>query len=195
MLDAAVSVIAKRGFHGASMDEIAEVAGISKPMVYAYLGTKDELFIACLHREATRLVEAVVGAVRPAAAPAEQLWNGLHAFFGFVGTNRDGWTVLYRQARGREPFASELATMRERMVQIVSHLLARAVALAGGRGGPADLEPVTYALIGAAESMADWLVDHPDEDPDKTASRLMSFIWLGADDSLRGEVWRPGSSG
>jgi hypothetical protein len=38
--------------------------------------------------------------------------------------------------------------------------------------------------------MADWLVDHPDEDPGRTAARLMSFIWLGAEDLLRGAAWR-----
>lgn len=191
MLDAAVSVIARRGFHAASMDEIAEIAGISKPMVYAYLGTKEDLFVACLHREATRMVEAVVASVRPDAPPDEQLWNGLRAFFTFVDAHRDGWSLLYRQARGREPFASELAAMRERMVEIISRLLARAVALAGGPAGPADLRPVTYALIGACESMADWLLDHPGEDPERTAARLMSFIWLGADDLLAGAAWRP----
>lgn len=191
MLDAAVSVFAQRGFHAASMDEIAEVAGISKPMVYAYLGAKEDLFMACLHREATRLVEAVVAAVPFDAGPAEQLWNGLRAFFTFVGTHRDGWTILYRRSKGREPFAGEWATMRGQMVEIVSALLARAVASAGGPGGPAELEPVTYGLLGAAESMADWLVDHPDEDPGRTAARLMSFIWLGAEDLLRGAAWRP----
>ena len=41
MLEAAVSVFGRLGFHAASMDEIAELAGISKPMVYAYLGTKE----------------------------------------------------------------------------------------------------------------------------------------------------------
>jgi AcrR family transcriptional regulator len=192
MLDAAVGIFAKRGFHAASMDEVAEVAGISKPMVYAYLGTKEDLFVACLHREATRLVEAVVGSVAPDAGPADQLWNGLRAFFAFVGAHRDGWTILYRQARGREPFATELATMRGTMVEIISGLLARAVEEAGGRAG--GLEPVTYALVGAAESMADWLVDHPDEDPQKLAARLMSFIWLGAEDLLRGEAWRPAAA-
>jgi AcrR family transcriptional regulator len=191
MLDAAVSVFGRRGFHVASMDEIAEIAGISKPMVYAYLGTKEDLFTACLHREATRLVETVVGAVGTTTRPDEQLWNGLRGFFTFVAEHRDGWTMLYRQSRGREPFASEWAAMRGRMVEIVALLLARAVAGAGGPGGPADIEPVTYALVGAAESMADWLVDHDGEEPARTASRLMSFIWLGAEDLLRGASWRP----
>jgi AcrR family transcriptional regulator len=191
MLDAAVSVFGRHGFHAASMDEIAEVAGISKPMVYAYLGSKEDLFIACLHREATRLVETVVGAVGSSTRPDEQLWNGLRGFFAFVGAHREGWNMLYRQSRGREPFASEWAAMRGRMVEIVSGLLARAVASAGGPGGPADLEPVTYAMVGAAESMADWLADHPGEDPGRTAARLMNLIWLGAEDLLRGAVWHP----
>jgi AcrR family transcriptional regulator len=191
MLDAAVSVFGRQGFHTASMDEIAEAAGISKPMVYAYLGSKEDLFVACLHREATRLVERVVEAVGSSRGPDEQLWSGLRGFFDFVGGNRQSWNMLYRQSRGREPFASEWTSMRGRMVEIVAGLLARAVESAGGPGGPADLEPVTYALVGAAESMADWLADHPGEDPGRTAARLMNFIWLGADDLLRGAVWRP----
>ena len=63
LLASAARVFARRGFHAASMDEIAEVAGISKPMVYAYLGSKEELFTACLHREGTRLMEAIAAAV------------------------------------------------------------------------------------------------------------------------------------
>ncbi|NJC82303.1 TetR/AcrR family transcriptional regulator [Planosporangium mesophilum] len=193
MLDAAVSVFGRQGFHAASMDDIAELAGISKPMVYAYLGTKEDLFRACLHREATRMVEAVVGAVGSSTRPDEQLWNGLRGFFSFVGERRDGWNMIYRQSRGLEPFASEWAEMRGRMIDIVSGLLARAVESAGGPSGPEHLEPVTYALVGAAESMADWLADRPGEDPGRTAARLMNFIWLGAEDLLHGAVWRPSS--
>lgn len=193
MLDAAVAVFGRQGFHAASMDEIAEAAGISKPMVYAYLGSKEDLFIACLHREATRLVETVLAAVGSSTRPDEQLWNGLRGFFAFVGAHREGWNVLYRQSRGREPFASEWTTIRSRMVEIVAGLLARAVASVGGPGGPADLEPVAYALVGAAESMADWLADRPGEDPARTAARLMNVIWLGAEDLLRGAVWRTSS--
>ncbi len=192
MLDAAVRVFSRRGFHAASMDEIAELAGVSKPMVYAYLGTKEELFIACLHREATRLMGAIADVVDPTLGLSEQLWSGLRAFFTFVGAHRDGWAVLYRQARGQEPFAAELAAMRRRIVDVVAGMLERAVRAEGRQIRGTDLEVSAYALVGAGESLADWLADHPEADPDETAGRLMNVAWLGAAQRLRGDVWDPG---
>jgi AcrR family transcriptional regulator len=195
MLDAAVAVFSAAGFHDASMDEIAARAGISKPMVYAYLGSKEELFLACLHREGTRLMEAVASAVAPADAPPlppdEQLWRGLRAFFAFVGAHRDGWRVLYRQARGTEPFVAELAAMRARMVDVVCGLLSRVIAASGRSPRPVDVTAMAYALVGAGESLADWAVDHSEEPPETTATRLMNFVWLGAGELLGGAVWRP----
>jgi len=191
MLDAAVCVFSRNGYHTASMDEIAERAGISKPMVYAYLGAKEELFIACVHREGTRLMEAIVAATALQVPPDEQLWRGLRAFFTFVGDHRDGWSVLYRQARGQERFAAEVAQMRARMVEVVAGLLARVMAAGGRQPRPADVTPMAYALVGAGESLADWVVDHPSEPPDVTATRLMNFVWLGAGELLRGATWRP----
>ena len=195
MLDAAVAVFSAAGFHDASMDEIAARAGISKPMVYAYLGSKEELFLACLHREGTRLMEAVASAVEPADSPPlppdEQLWRGLRAFFAFVGAHRDGWRVLYRQARATEPFVAELAAMRARMVDVVCVLLSRVIATGGRAPRPVDVTAMAYALVGAGESLADWAVDHSEEPPEATATRLMNFVWLGAGELLGGAVWRP----
>ena len=194
MLDAAVKVFSRRGFHAASMDEIADDAGISKPMVYAYLGAKEELFVACLHREGTRLMEAIVGAVGPDLPFDERLWRGLRAFFGFVGAHRDGWAVLYRQARGEQPFAGELAAMRARMVEVVAGVLEQGLLAEGREVHEAEVELMAYALVGATESLADWLVDHPDADPDGMATRMMNFVWTGAGDLLAGELWRPPSA-
>jgi AcrR family transcriptional regulator len=191
MLDSAVRVFSRRGFHAASMDEIAEDAGISKPMVYAYLGSKEELFIACLHREGTRLVEAIAAEVVGADTPDQQLWRGLRAFFTFVGAHRDGWAVLYRQARGEQPFAGASAEMRERMVEVVAMMLGRAAAAEGREVRETDLQLMAYALVGASESLADWLADHPEADPEKTATRMMNVAWLGAGQLLRGETWTP----
>ena len=180
----------QHGFHAASVDEIAEAAGISKPMVYAYLGAKDELFIAVLHREGTRLIEAIAAAAGNDLAPDEQLWRGLRAFFGFVASHRDGWSVLYRQARGQEPFAAVLAHLRARMAEIVAGMLGRAAAAAGLRVRAEDVSTMGYALVGAAEALADWVVEHPEEEPEVTATRLMNVVWMGAGALLRGETWR-----
>ncbi|WP_433530707.1 TetR/AcrR family transcriptional regulator [Micromonospora sp. CA-263727] len=193
MLDAAVRVFSRHGYHGASMDEIAEKAGISKPMVYAYLGTKEELFVACLHREGTRMMEAIAGAAAPDLPADERLWRGLRAFFGFVGAHRDGWAVLYRQARGEPPFAGELTVMRARLVEVVAGMLDHALRAEGREAAETELEVVAYALVGATESLADWLADRPEADPEKTATRMMNAAWLGAGQLLRGVTWHPPS--
>src|SRR5215470_9715893 len=113
MLDAAVSVFSRRGYHAASMDEIAELAGISKPMIYAYLGAKEDLFATCIHREATLLLEAIVSGIDESQPPDVQLWNGLRSFFGFVAEHQQSWRVLHRQSIAQGgPFTEELLTMR-----------------------------------------------------------------------------------
>jgi AcrR family transcriptional regulator len=189
MLDAAVAVFSRHGYHDASVDEIAETAGISKPMVYAYLGTKEELFIACIHREGLRLMEAVAAAAGEDLTPDEQMWRGLRAFVAFVAGHREGWTVLYRQARAQPPFADVLAQMRSRMTEIVAGMLARAGTGAGLKIREDDVSTMAHALVGAAEAVADWVVEHPGEEPDAVARRLMNAVWLGAGALLRGEKW------
>ena len=189
MLDAAVAEFARLGFHAASMDDIAARAGVSKPMVYAYLGAKDDVFVACLHREGTRVMQAIVDVVDPALAPDEQLWHGMRAFFGYVADNRDGWSVLCRRAQG--PFADKVATMRTQMVEVIAGMLTRAVEGRGGSPRTTDLTPLAFALVGACESLADWLADHPDEQPESVAGRLMNVVWLGAGQLLDGVTWRP----
>jgi hypothetical protein len=136
-------------------------------------------------------MEAVAAGVRPTVRPDEQLWNGLRAFFAFVGAHRDGWRVLYRQARSEPHFAGELAGMRARIVEVVAGLLEGACAEAEVPGRPRDFLAMAYAYVGAAESLADWLADHEEEDPERTATRMMNFVWVGAESLLQGRVWHP----
>src|SRR3954471_4435839 len=84
MLRVAERAFAGRGFHGASVDAIAEGAGISKPMVYAYFGSKEGLYRAVMAAARERLFEVLREQVDPRAAPDQQLWHGLLAFFTFV---------------------------------------------------------------------------------------------------------------
>ena len=190
ILDAAVRVFSECGYHNASMDEISEVAGVSKPMIYAYLGSKEDLFAACIHREATLLLEAVTQGVQAEQPPAMQLWHGLGAFFQFVGDNRESWRVLHRQAISQGgPFSDELLAMRSRAISLVDTLLVR-VATKKGLEEHAT-EALAAALVGAAESLADWWLDNPEVPSKAVASRLMNLVWMGFGDLVEGNTWHP----
>ncbi len=75
MIEVAQRVFAERGYHAASVDAIAEGAGITKPMVYAYFGSKEGLYVACMERARRRLFEAIDEAADADAPPDEQLWS------------------------------------------------------------------------------------------------------------------------
>ena len=188
VLDAAVAVFAEQGFHGASMADVAIRAGVSKPSVYAHGGSKDELFAACLHQEAERLMRSMATAVSTAGPdPEERLWLGLRAFFHALTTNRQGWTVLYRQA-STGAFAAEVDVMRRRVVTTSSGLLARDLDV-----DPDVVAPFAHTLVGAAEGLADWWLadDRPDVDADILARTVMTVVWPGLDAVRGGRVWEP----
>lgn len=185
MLDAAVEVFSRNGFHPASMDEIADVAGVSKPMIYAYLGSKDELFSACIHREANRMMARITAAVPAGLAPDERLYRGLLAFFEFIAEYRDGWIVLYRQARVQGTFAAQITAVRERIIMLVAELLAGTA----DEAARTHAMPTAYALVGAAEALSDWAVEHPEHTPQHLTSRLMDLVWTGLGGMVQGKRW------
>ena len=97
MLEVAGEVFAERGFHAASMDEIADRADISKPMLYAYFGSKDGLYSAYMQRTGAQLLATMDAAVDPELEPGPQVYASMAAFLGFVEEHREGWSVLQRE--------------------------------------------------------------------------------------------------
>ncbi|MCX3061485.1 TetR/AcrR family transcriptional regulator [Streptomyces beihaiensis] len=199
IIDVAVRVFAQRGYHAASVDEIAELAGISKPMVYLYLDSKEGLFLACLRREAARLVAAFQEAARGAgAAPDLRLHAGLAAFFAFVAAYRDSWVVLHRQAsEPSERIAAAVADTRRAVMAEVAGLVKDGIDdVTGGEGrgarlGAEDADFVAHALVGAADSLTDWMERNPGQSPESVTVRLMNMVWVGMRGVLDGEVWLP----
>lgn len=193
ILDAAVEVFSKYGYHSASMDEISDVAGVSKPMIYSYLGAKEDLFAKCIRREAARLLETVRDGVHSELPPDMQLWHGLRAFYRFVAEYRDSWTVLHRQALtvGGQ-FAGEINLLRSRAIDIVSALVVTAGTKKGlGQVAEYSGPALAVAVVGAAESLADWWLDHSDVSDGVLASWLMNLTWMGFNDLVEGRVWKP----
>ena len=192
MLEVAERAFAERGFHAASVDAIAEAAGISKPMVYAYFGSKEGLYRACMEQARVRLFDAVGEGADAGAAPDDQLWLGILGFFTFVEEQRDSWVVLFGDATAVSgPFAGDAARIRRDLASQVGVLLRNAAAAEGT--DPAGLEatePLAHALIGAGESLAGWWREHPDQPKEAVALLLMNFAWVGLGGLVRGDRWR-----
>lgn len=193
ILDAAVRVFSQHGYHAASMDEISDVAGVSKPMIYAYLGAKEDLFAKCIRREADRLIETVRLGVRTELPPDMQLWHGLRAFYRFVAEHQEAWTVLHRQAlTAGGQFAGEIHDLRKMAIDLVAGLVVTAGTKRGlGEAAEFSGPALAVALVGAAESLADWWLDHTDISDGVLASWLMNLVWLGFNDLVEGKTWRP----
>ncbi|MFF4231635.1 TetR/AcrR family transcriptional regulator [Streptomyces sp. NPDC001820] len=194
MMDAAVQTFGQRGYRAASMDEIADLAGVSKPLVYLYLSSKEELFTACIRRESEALIAAVQAGVEPGLPADRQLWAGLGAFFAHTTENPDGWAVLHRQARTHgEPFAAEVSVLREEIVAFVTGLIGAAAREAhqGSELADRDMAGLAQALVGAAESLAGWANETGGVSAKEAAGTLMNFAWMGLGDLMNGERWNP----
>jgi AcrR family transcriptional regulator len=175
MLDAAVQIFSVNGYHETSMDAIAAEAEISKPMLYLYYGSKEELFGACLSRELSRFVDAVRANIDLTQSPKELLRNAVLAVLNYIDANRASWMVLYTQATSSQAFAHTVREGRERIIDLVSRLLQ------SGTRHPepdTDFDMMAVALVGAGESVAA-RVSTGDADVDEAAELMINLFWRG----------------
>ncbi|GAC1317382.1 MAG: TetR/AcrR family transcriptional regulator [Thermoleophilaceae bacterium] len=160
MLDAAGTAFANRGFHAASMDAIAEAAGISKPMLYSYFGSKEGLYVAYVERSGYDLLEKMRLAAPRDATREQRLRAGILAFLAHIDDHRAGWAVLSKEASSQgDPLAARLTAMRLRVAGMLLGLLGS--------------EAFAHAFVGASESLANWWLDHPDVPREEIAQLLM----------------------
>ena len=167
ILRVAGQVFAEGGYERASMDRIAELAGVSKPMLYAYFGSKEGLYVAYIERTGGELVQRLVRADRGEDGDRPEsgrLRAVIGEFLGFVEEHRDGWTVLFRELNARRPLAEQVASLRDEIVGEVQGMLEGD---AGGNGvwaglGPPASEGVAEAIVGAGEALANWWLRKPE---------------------------------
>lgn len=176
MLDAAVKVFSENGFREASMDAIAAEAEISKPMLYLYYGSKDELFSACIARESGRFIDAMSVGFDPSLRQREQARTVVKEFLRFVDEHRQSWKVLYRVAVGTASFAHFVTDSRKRVTEMVTELIRAGTTVEGARD--IDFELTAVALVGAGEAVADRITEG-DVDLETATDLLVGITWRG----------------
>jgi AcrR family transcriptional regulator len=172
LLELAEALFAERGYAGASMDELARRAGVTKPVVYELFGSKEGLFGACVDRSIERLATEIAAAVRAEDDPEARLRAGGLAFIRFAAGNRVAFDLMSMGGS----FAEKARAVRESQAELVRELMAE---MAAEGTDPRELDVAAHAVNAAYEGVAHWMWAHPDVDIERIADWIADLLIPG----------------
>jgi AcrR family transcriptional regulator len=192
ILDSAQEVFGERGYHGSSLEEIAQSAGISKALIYEHFESKKELHESLLNEYAGELFGRFSANAQRAETGEERLRTGVDVFFGFVEERREAWRVLFRDAADPE-LAPVIRAVQEQAIGAIIALVHDDPT--HPEPGPGEtraeweeaIEMFATQLSGACQSLANWWHDHQDVPRERLVERVVEFCWLGLDRVRSGE--------
>ncbi len=175
LLDVAEEQFALHGYGGASIEVIAKIAGVSRPIVYDHFGDKEGVYLACLRRARGELEEMILTAVASASTPREMVERGTGAYFEFVERRGQRWAVLFGGVELAGGAAGEIAELRFATVERIRDLIA---AIAPDADAVA-VNAYAHAISGSAEQVAKWWRANPKLTRKQVAELQVSFAWNG----------------
>ena len=176
LLDAATEVFVARGYHAAAMDEIAERAGVSKPVLYQHFPGKQDLYLALLDESVDLLVEAVTGAVRSTNDNRQRVNATFAAYFGYVAEHKGTFKLVFESDFSSDP------AVRARLddaTRVCADLISQVIR---EDAGLADDEAYLLAIgmLGMAQVSARYWLSTLDTIPQEAAEQLVARLaWRG----------------
>lgn len=174
LLGTAVEVFGSRGFHAASMDDVARAAGVTKPVLYQHFGSKRALYREVLEDVGAQLLQLIGEHVVAEDHPARQVEAAFVAYFRFVGDHPSSFTLLFGGGPRRDgEFSEVVRDVEERVAGAIAERI------------DADLDPVhrrtlAFGVVGLAEATArHWLIDDVDVAPETLARQVADLAWAG----------------
>lgn len=174
ILDVSVQVFAHRGFHSTSMNDVADAAGVTKPVLYQHFDSKQDLYLALLDEAGARLRNAVRKAVANATSGKEQTELGFKAYFRWVAEDHDAFLLLFGSRASRD----EESTIAIRRITAEA---AQAIApfIAADIEGEHQ-EMLAHGLVGLAEGVSRHLVEKGVTfDPEVLGQQMADLAWAG----------------
>ena len=176
LLDAALDVFVAQGFHAAAMDDIADRAGVSKPVLYQHFPGKLELYLALLDASCEAVVQAVRDALAATEDNAERVAATMQAFYTYVANDKAAFRLVFESDLTSEP------AVRERVERVTTqNAAAIASVIRDDTGLPeAQSELLAVSLVGMAQVSARYLIssDHP-VDADEAVRLVSTLAWRG----------------
>ena len=176
LLTAALEVFTAAGYHSAAMDEIADRANVSKPVLYQHFPSKLELYLAVLDLHIDSLVFAIQKAIAEHRSNADRVKATVEAYFGFIDSEGEAFRLLFESDMNLEP------QVRERLNRMTYDCAAAVSAVISIDTGLAKEESMMLAvgLIGTVQTTArHWLDRDGKIDRARATELVMNLIWRG----------------
>jgi AcrR family transcriptional regulator len=178
LIDVGRRLFAEKGFDGTSVEEIAAVAKVSKPVVYEHFGGKEGLYAVVVDREMSRLLDDVRTALTADAAahPRELLERGAFALLDYIETETDGFRILVRDSTVGSQ-AGSFASLISDIAGRVEHVMA---AEFRARGFDPKYAPMySQMLVGMVALTGEWWLDVRKPKKPDVISHLVNLAWNG----------------
>ena len=125
LLAAAQEVFVANGYHGAAMDEIAETAHVSKPVLYQHFPSKRELYLALLDSHLSKLTELLLGALNSTTDNDERVQAVMRAYFRFIASDDQAHRLVFESDLVNDPDVSaRLETFNKTFADAVARVIA-----------------------------------------------------------------------
>lgn len=175
LLDVALVVFAREGYHDASMNDVAEAAGVTKPVLYQHFESKRELYLELLSDVGGRLERAIAAATADAGGPRQQVEAGLRAYFRFVADERDAFLLLFAGGSGTD---QEFEAVGRKVEASIARFVAELIEVEGLDAVERTL--LAHGVVGAAEGASRlWLAQPEGVAPEALADQVAALVWAG----------------
>ncbi len=176
LVEVAKSVFAELGYDGASIEEIASRARVSKPIVYEHFGGKEGLYAVVVDRESSRLLEMITNRLGPGLGAREQVRSSAMAFLDYIESDPDGFRVLIRDSPsgfsggGMAGLLSEVAGKAE---EVLGDFFTRT-------GVDLATAPLyAHALVGMVTFVGQWWTVERKPSVEDVAGHIAALAWMG----------------
>ena len=176
LLDSALEVFVAQGYHSAAMDDIAERAGVSKPVLYQHFPGKLDLYLALLEQSSDRIIDATKVALASTTDNKLRVIATMQVFYDYVANAQGAFRLVFESDLTNEPAVrAQVDRVTSVCADEITHVISEDTGLS-----PEASRLLAVSLVGMAQVSARyWLAEGGEIDQSDAAQLVAGLAWRG----------------
>jgi len=184
ILDESTRLFGLNTFAGTSVAQIAEAAGISKPLIYSYFGSKEGLFAACVEHHGALLADEIERIARGDSVGLIRGLNTLQGIFALLEPNPLTWRIFFDATAPSDPSLDAAKNAYAQRITTLADEGVREMLTLNGVTDELDISALTSVWMSIVDSLVNWWLDHPDQSPEDMTARCARLFLAVAPGAL-----------